>query len=168
MKDTFAKKLYEGLQAAGVRPFLDAHDIDRGKATWNSILEAIRVAPVCICVFSPGYAESSWCLDELAAIHRSSGKQILPVFYHVKPFHLRYPEALSSPFAEGLSKQGRRYGAEKMEEWKDCLTRSANLYGFELERFFGYFKTSSKRMVFERVVGICYYFTGCLVCELRN
>jgi len=155
VKDSFAKKLYEGLRAVGVRSFLDAHDIERGKKTWNSILEAIRVAPVCICVFSPGYAESSWCLDELAAIHRSSGKQILPVFYHVQPSHLRRPEALSSPFAEGFSKQRERYGADKMEEWRDCLNRSADLYGFELKSFFGYFKTFPKRMIFERVVGIC-------------
>lgn len=55
-----------------------------------------------------------------------------------------------------------------MEEWRDCFIWFVNLYGFEFECFFGYFKIFFKCIVFERVVGICYYFIGCLVFELCN
>ena len=160
MKHTFVKKLDEALRAAGVRPFLDASDLEHGKKTWDSILEAIRVAPVFICVFSPGYAESSWCLDELAEIYRSSGKQILPVFYNVKPFHLRRPE--NGPFAEGLSKQKDRH-KEKVLEWMDCLSRSADLYGYELEKFSGYIFTSPECIEFCYSVLIMFHFCSIIL-----
>jgi len=135
VKKGFVKKLDEGLRAAGMRPFLDAHDIDSGHESWDSISKAIRGAPVCICVFSPGYCESKWCLDELALIlDLKSDKRVFPVFYNVKPTHVRYPD--TGPLSKGLEKLSARYRKKEpkvVSRWRDDLHTAAGIFGEELE-----------------------------------
>lgn len=136
VKRTFVRELSEALQSAGVLPFVDENGIEQGETTWPAILEAIRVAPISICVFSPRYVESKWCLEELAEIHRSPDmKIILPVFWNVKPWHLRRPEV--GPFAEALQKLKSRHEAETVAEWMRWLARTADIYGYEFDNSSG-------------------------------
>ena len=104
MKEGFVKKLDESLRSAGIRAFADVNDIDFGDECWDSIRKAIGEAPVCVCVFSPRYAESKWCLEELAFIldlrKQNPRKLVLPIFYNVEPEHLRRPD--DGPFSEGM------------------------------------------------------------------
>lgn len=91
VKNTFASHLYRRLVLHGFRVFLDKQELQEGDSLTSQIQGAIRTASVQIAVFSPNYAGSSWCLDELLLILKT-GATIIPVFYNVKPSDLR-PES---------------------------------------------------------------------------
>jgi hypothetical protein len=72
-----------------------------------------------------------------------SGKTIVPVFYDVKPAELRwaggkYAEALKKlATKETCGRQGRkrkRYDSDTIQEWRNALSRVADISGFELEK----------------------------------
>jgi len=78
VKTTFVAHLYDALCTAGFHPFLDAKSLIKGQHAFNSINEALSGVHVHIAVFSKGYAESKYCLNELCDI-LESGKDILPM-----------------------------------------------------------------------------------------
>ena len=129
------KELNESLRSAGIGPFLDSYDINHGEDCWASIEKAIRGAPICICVFSPGYAESQWCLKELAFIWKlRSDKLILPIFYNVEPMHLRdHAIDREGPFYEGMKKMIERVPEADVSNWKVVLDDISKIRGEVLD-----------------------------------
>lgn len=90
VKKTFASHLYSRLLSHGLRAFLGEEVLEKGNCNLSTEIErAIRSASVHVAIFSPRYAESSWCLNELDLMV-NSGSTIIPVFYHVKPADLRW------------------------------------------------------------------------------
>lgn len=80
-----ARYLYRRLTSNGLRRvFFDKEEMQKAQKISRQIIEAIGGASVHIAIFSPRYAESLWCLDELVLM-AESGKAILPVFYKVNP-----------------------------------------------------------------------------------
>lgn len=149
MKNTFASHLYQGLLNHGLRVFLDKPEMQPGDSLTSQIESAVRTASVHVAVFSPGYAESSWCLNELLLM-LESGKTIIPVFYHVTPAELRRTQGKPGKYADALQKlsekktydpQSRewmsRYNSTTIEEWRNGLSRVSEISGFELEMFNG-------------------------------
>lgn len=96
------------------------------------IKSAIEHASVHIAIFSPDYAKSNWCLDELVLLLHSKGK-ILPVFYNVKPSDLR--QVKKGVYADALLKheEQQRYDLQKIGKWKKALSDVAAISGFELD-----------------------------------
>lgn len=93
VKKTFASHLYRRLLSKGFRVFLDQPELQRGEKIIPQIEEAISTASVHVAIFSPGYAESRWCLDELVQMLKSmesGAATVIPVFYKVKPADLRW------------------------------------------------------------------------------
>lgn len=80
MKKTFVAHLDAALRRDGFQPFLDGKVIGQGRHVFNTIDKALKGACVHVAIFSKGYAESKYCLNELCDM-LSSGKDILPVFY---------------------------------------------------------------------------------------
>jgi len=110
-----------------------------GQNSTCQIEGAITTASVHIAIFSRGYAESQWCLDELWLMLKSKAT-VIPVFFHVKPSDLRirssgtdgvYAEALRIHANEG------RYNPQTIENWITALLEVSSLSGFELETFNG-------------------------------
>ncbi|CAK9224471.1 unnamed protein product [Sphagnum troendelagicum] len=134
VKDTFVAHLNDALCAAGFHPFLDAKSLIKGKHPYNSINEALSGVGVHVAIFSKGYAESKYCLDELHDM-LESGKLILPVFYGVEVEHLRRP--YDGPFAAGLRKHKKRGRHQDVERWETALAKVADLQGFRLAEFNG-------------------------------
>jgi len=91
VKKTFASHLYRRLLSYGFRVFLDQPEMQRGEKINPQIEGAIETASVHVAIFSPGYADSRWCLDELVLMLKS-GATIIPVFYNVKPSDLRWTD----------------------------------------------------------------------------
>ncbi|CAN5970163.1 unnamed protein product [Sphagnum jensenii] len=134
VKDTFVAHLNDALCAAGFHPFLDAKSLIKGKHPYNSINQALSGVGVHVAIFSKGYAESKYCLDELHDM-LESGKLILPVFYGVEVEHLCRP--YDGPFAAGLRKHKKRGRHQDVERWETALAKVADLQGFRLAEFNG-------------------------------
>jgi hypothetical protein len=134
VKRTFVAHLYDALCAAGFHPFLDAKSLNMGAPSGKSMKEALSGAGVHVAIFSKGYAESRYCLDELHDM-LESGKLILPVFYHVEVAHLSRP--YDGPFAAGLRQHKKRGRHQDVERWETALAKVADLQGFRLAEFNG-------------------------------
>eukprot|EP00253_Pinus_taeda_P032131 PITA_32131 len=91
-KKGLASHIYRGLIVRGLRVFLDQPELRKGKDIPSQIKEAIRTASVHVAIFSPTYAQSRWCLDELALMVESKST-IIPVFHDVDPSELRWPQS---------------------------------------------------------------------------
>ena len=128
VKGSFVSHLYDLLCVRGCNPFLDAKSLIKGNHALKSINEALRGVRVHLAIFSKGYAESKYCLNELLDMMKSPEK-IIPVFFQgVEPEHLHRIE--SGPFAKGFEKhlERKRYG--DVERWKSALLEASRLTGF--------------------------------------
>jgi len=162
VKGTFGSHLYRRLQYLGYRVFLDKDELKVGENSDLQIKTVIATVIVNIAIFSPGYAESPWCLNELNQMFESEAT-IIPVFLNVKPAELRstggeegwfyqvlrflrgWPRGEDGVYAKALCnlKRKRSYDAEThrkkpkyepstIEKWRDSLKRASDLTGLEL------------------------------------
>eukprot|EP00253_Pinus_taeda_P008855 PITA_08855 len=144
VKKTFASYLYRRLIDRSLRVFLDKEELEAGQNIPSQIQQAILGASLHIAIFSPTYAESTWCLDELVLMVESvkSGKIILPVFYKVQPSVLRHT-VKDGAYAYALRKlEGKtahdpetgeekpRYNSDSFRKWRDALSFVADISGF--------------------------------------
>lgn len=143
MKKTFASHLYRRLISYGLRVFLDYQELQEGESLTCQIHGAIRSASVQIAIFSPTYAESNWCLDELLLMLESRAP-IIPVFYHVRPADMRWTrgEGVYARSLRNLQKKRTydaqpRYSSTTIESWRNALSRVADVSGLDLEAFNG-------------------------------
>lgn len=115
VKKTLASHLYRRLLSYGLQVFLDQPELQRGEKIDPQIGGAIATASVQVAIFSPGYADSRWCLDELVLMLKS-GATVIPVFYKVKPSDLRWtdkPKDTDGVYAQGLAIL-RQMGRDRM------------------------------------------------------
>ena len=78
----FARHLHNSLDSRGLRVFLDSIELQAGQSIPSQIKDAIKGASLIITIFSPNYAQSQRCLDELL-LALLCKPTIFPVFYHV-------------------------------------------------------------------------------------
>ena len=84
VKRHFCAFLEEALKRAGVRTFVDQSDLVMGDNAWDTMQLALQTAELVMPVFSSGYVQSAWCLDELELMMRSPAN-VMPVFYDTWP-----------------------------------------------------------------------------------
>ncbi|KAM1719345.1 hypothetical protein ACFX12_021169 [Malus domestica] len=127
-RTTITKSLYEALKSRGVRVFLDDDGLGRGDDIAPSLLEAIDDSAAAIVVLSRRYADSRWCLEELAKICESSRRcLILPVFYHVDPSDVRRQRG---PFSEHFSAHELQYGNAVVSRWRSAMAKVGGKAGY--------------------------------------
>ncbi|XP_059063982.1 disease resistance protein RUN1 isoform X3 [Cryptomeria japonica] len=119
VKHTLAASLYNTLTGMGLRVFLDKEELELGDFLPTEIEEAMRSASLHIAIFSKNYAQSPWCLAELSFMLKT-GTQIIPVFYHVQPDHVRYAKGVYADAFSRHTEKGR-YTLAKLAEWKNAL-----------------------------------------------
>ncbi|KAL6311230.1 hypothetical protein AAG906_000318 [Vitis piasezkii] len=127
----FTDHLFVNLHRMGIKTFRD-DQLKRGEEIKLELLKTIEDSRISIVVFSKDYAQSKWCLDELAKIMecREEMEQIVfPVFYHVDPSDVRKQ---TGSFGEALSIHERTVDEKKVQRWKDSLTKASNLSGFHV------------------------------------
>lgn len=130
VKKTFVSHLDVALRRVGRDPFLDVESLVEGHHAFDSIHHALVGVQVHVAIFSPGYAESKYCLNELCDM-LASKKPLIPVFYKVEPENLRWPENEKGPFAKAFihhMESGRKWDVER---WKGALKEAANITGFK-------------------------------------
>lgn len=139
VKKTLASYLYHSLVAHGLRVFLDTEEMQEGDSLTSQIEGAIRTAFIHIAIFSPRYAESSWCLDELVLMLESRST-IIPIFHTVKPSELtsengKYAQHLRQ-LEEKTDQEGKpRYDPATIRKWKTALSDVDKSTEFDLEHY---------------------------------
>ena len=101
-KNTFTSHLYHRLVLHGFRVFWDKQEMQVGDTLTRQIHDAIKASSLHVAVLSPGYADSTWCLDELLLMLESK-KPIIPVFYRVHPTDVRRTQG-EGVYAQALHK----------------------------------------------------------------
>ncbi|XP_056165389.1 disease resistance protein RUN1-like, partial [Syzygium oleosum] len=130
----FVSHLDKELRRSGVRVFID-NELRRGERISLSLERAIKSSRIAIVVFSPNFAASTWCLQELTKIlemRGSRGQLVRPVFFHVDPSDVRKQTGV---FAEIMARHEEVFGgdgSERVRKWRDALREAANLSGWHL------------------------------------
>ncbi|GLJ40234.1 hypothetical protein SUGI_0825960 [Cryptomeria japonica] len=163
VRKTLVDHLYQALSTAGLNVFLDSDKLEKGEMIGLSLEAAIESSAIRIPIFSVGYADSTWCLREAAAMLKTPGL-IIPLFYHVDPTHVRYPENESSPYKQAFLRHyahsdkftrgevkwwkhalvqicpclnfcdhSVRYQKEEIDEWKDALQQICSRSGWSMD-----------------------------------
>ncbi|GLJ52197.1 hypothetical protein SUGI_1110270 [Cryptomeria japonica] len=134
VKHTLAKQLCDLLKARQCKAFLDLEEIEGGDSIPYAISSAIRSSVVQIAIFSKRYAESSWCLDELALMLEQTDALFIPVFYDVEPKELRCTERGAYAAAFSYHQSKGKY-LDKLDEWKNALHSASNISGYEFVNY---------------------------------
>ncbi|XP_070661780.1 disease resistance protein RPV1-like isoform X2 [Malus domestica] len=140
----FTGHLHAAFKDRGYQAYMDEDDLKRGEEIKDELFRAIEESRISIIVFSKRYADSSWCLDELVKIMECRSKldrHVLPIFYHVDPSHVRKQDGdLAEAFQKhkegiGEEKDGKKREAKqkKVGQWREALTKAANLSGHHLQ-----------------------------------
>ncbi|KAL3752526.1 hypothetical protein ACJRO7_000003 [Eucalyptus globulus] len=126
----FADFLYNSLVAASVRVFRDNEELTVGKPINSELYRAIRSCKTAIPIISRQYAESKWCLGELAKIidcHRKHGMSVFPIFYKVDVLDVCNRRG---KFGEAFRQLETKCGPEEVQKWKDALKSVTNIKGW--------------------------------------
>ncbi|KAJ4976425.1 hypothetical protein NE237_001531 [Protea cynaroides] len=133
-RDNFVYLLHDDLKRDGINTFIDEEELLEGEKICPSLLRAIRGSKILIPVFSKRYAESKYCLLELAEIwncHISDGQTILPIFIDVEPRDVRNQTgSFEGPFQEH---QKNSKSTSIVDGWKNALKEVGNLKGWPLK-----------------------------------
>ncbi|KAM0014954.1 putative TIR domain, P-loop containing nucleoside triphosphate hydrolase [Helianthus debilis subsp. tardiflorus] len=128
----FVDHLYKDLVQQGIQTYKDDETLPRGERIGPALLKAIQESRIALVVFSQNYADSSWCLDELAHIMEcvdTRGQIVMPVFYHVDPSDVRKQKG---KYGKAFRKH-KRENKHKVESWRKALEMAGNLSGLVID-----------------------------------
>nr|XP_043634338.1 disease resistance protein Roq1-like isoform X2 [Erigeron canadensis] len=130
----FVDHLYVALVQRGILVFKDDEMLHKGEEISLEIMTAIEESKFAVVIISKNYANSSWCLVELAKIiecHNCLGQKVLPVFYHVDPSDVR---AQTKDFGIALEQHEQKFTGEKdkVNTWREALSATAGLSGLHI------------------------------------
>ncbi|CAL5431192.1 unnamed protein product [Camellia sinensis] len=125
----FTVPLYTELVQNGVRTFFDEDGLRGGHEISPSLVTAIEDSAAAIAVISKNYANSWWCLEELAKIIECR-KLLLPVFYQVDPSDVRRQ---TGPFEKDLQDLEHRFGVERVLRWRKAMEKAGGIAGWDTQ-----------------------------------
>ena len=136
VRKTLASHLHRRLLLDGFRVCLNDQEMHQRDTLNSQIKRAIATVSVHIAIFSPRFAESKWCLEELVLM-LESGTTIIPVYYHVKPsdLQIRMGNGEDGVYGRALLDlvNNSRNESNSYTVWIEALSRVANISGLELE-----------------------------------
>ena len=138
-REGFTSYLYKALCNKGINTFIDDIDLPRGEEISEKLIQAIKNSSILVIVFSENYAESKWCLDELAEIVECREKdhevQIRPIFYNVDPSEIRNQ---NGKFGNALANHEKNFknnkDKDKVQRWRDALKKAASASGWHYKK----------------------------------
>eukprot|EP00253_Pinus_taeda_P015737 PITA_15737 len=142
VKKTLATHLYHRLCEHDLSVFLDEQELRAGDTVNPQLESAVRTSSVNIAIFSPNYAASTWCLDELLNMVDSMSKYkstIIPLFFGVTLAEVRWTQGGKGVYGKDLYiLQGkktfhgqRRHDSDIIEKWRNALSTVADIKGFD-------------------------------------
>ncbi|XP_042490419.1 uncharacterized protein LOC122070347 [Macadamia integrifolia] len=133
-RNSFTSFLNLIMKDKGINVFIDSENLWTGEAIGPSLLKAIDGSKISIPVFSQGYANSKWCLLELAQIrqcHISNGQLVLPIFFYVDPSHVR--NQIGS-FEEAFREHKKNFEPHIVDSWRKALRVVGSLKGEVIDK----------------------------------
>ncbi|XP_023752245.1 disease resistance protein Roq1 [Lactuca sativa] len=127
---TFVDHLYTALEQQGINTYKDNVALPRGESIGPSLKKAIKESYIVVIIFSKSYADSSWCLDELAHIMTCRdirGQIVMPIFYDVDPSEVRKQKRR---YKEAFTKHERE-NKTKVKSWRKALVDASSISGWE-------------------------------------
>ncbi|CAN1178408.1 Disease resistance protein L6 [Linum perenne] len=117
-----------------IRTFRDNEELYKSGGKWPNLLKVIGQSKISVIILSPRYAESKWCLKELADIiehhNREKGHIILPIFYMVHPQDVRRQ---TGPYEEAFKQhETNDIDEETIRSWKNALNEVGRLKGWHI------------------------------------
>ncbi|CAN6446017.1 unnamed protein product [Victoria cruziana] len=131
----FTDHLFEVLKLRGVYPFRDSENLGKGEKI-EKLSEYIEKSKICVPIISKGYADSKWCLKELAKIMECN-KKVIPVFFEVNPSDVKRQDGLFASAFKTHESNGK-LNQEDVRKWREALVKVGNISGFTLEDVHGY------------------------------
>ncbi|KAG7957788.1 hypothetical protein I3843_11G192800 [Carya illinoinensis] len=134
-RKNFTDHLYSALMRVGIHTFRDDGELPRGGNISTELQKAIHGSKISIVVFSKGYADSKWCLNELVEItHRAKiGVQTLfPIFYHVDTSNIRKQ---TGTFADAFARHEEQFqnDMERVKGWRAALRDASSHSGWDIK-----------------------------------
>ncbi|KAI3763066.1 hypothetical protein L1987_53516 [Smallanthus sonchifolius] len=146
-RKTFVDHLYSALNQRLIRTYKDDKTLPRGESIGPSLFKAIEESKIAVIIFSENYADSSWCLEELAHIMKCKDERdliVMPVFYDVDPSDVRKQKR---KFGEAFAKHEVE-SITKAESWRKALVDASKIAGWEPKNIAnGHESTVIKRIV---------------------
>lgn len=138
-RTTVTSHLYKALFVKNIVTYKDDVKLEIGGDISPSLLKAIQRSKISVVIFSKRYASSWWCLDELVHIidcRKRNGQFVIPIFYHVDPYHVRHQK---DSYATDFAKLEQRFEDKRLKAWRSALTEAAKLSGFHYPNNSRYF-----------------------------
>ncbi|GLJ36454.1 hypothetical protein SUGI_0732030 [Cryptomeria japonica] len=156
VRKSLVDHLFRALASVGIHAFLDNERLEKGEIIGLSLEKAIQNSDILIPIFSIGYADSSWCLEEVRQMWKCRSRGlIIPLFYDVNPSDVRYPLNDKGKYAEAFKKHYSkanlpgRFESQIIDEWKDALQYVSSLSGWSVHMFGGYEGRLVEQVVFD-------------------
>nr|3OZI_A Chain A, L6tr [Linum usitatissimum]3OZI_B Chain B, L6tr [Linum usitatissimum] len=132
-REQFTDFLYQSLRRYKIHTFRDDDELLKGKEIGPNLLRAIDQSKIYVPIISSGYADSKWCLMELAEIVRRQEEDprriILPIFYMVDPSDVRHQTGC---YKKAFRKHANKFDGQTIQNWKDALKKVGDLKGWHI------------------------------------
>ncbi|CAN6446177.1 unnamed protein product [Victoria cruziana] len=125
-RDRFISHLYHALKQKGILAFIDSEELEKGRKV-EELFGYIDRSKIFVPVFSQGYADSKWCLKEIAKIMECR-RLVVPVFFHVEPTDVRHQ---TGPFDDAFRDYLRKE-EEEVSTWSAALREAGKISGHHL------------------------------------
>uniref|UniRef100_A0A7N0U1K1 TIR domain-containing protein n=1 Tax=Kalanchoe fedtschenkoi TaxID=63787 RepID=A0A7N0U1K1_KALFE len=143
-RETFTARIFSALVKVGVRVFIDNEGLKGGDEVSPNLLEAIHDSAFAIAVISPRYADSRWCLEELATIVELR-KVVMPVFYEVDPSDVRRQRGR---FAENFERHEQQENEDKVRRWRMAMEKVGGVSGWDSKLWYTLLQLLSSQLIF--------------------
>nr|QUS47859.1 flax rust resistance L protein [Linum usitatissimum] len=132
-REQFTDFLYHFLCRYKIHTFRDDDELRKGEEIGPNLLRAIDQSKIYVPIISSGYADSKWCLMELAEIVRRQEEDprriILPIFYMVDPSDVRHQTGC---YKKAFRKHANKFDGQTIQNWKDALKKVGDLKGWHI------------------------------------
>lgn len=129
VRKTFLSHFMKELDRKLIIAFKD-NEIERSRSLDRELRQAIKDSRIAVVIFSPNYASSSWCMNELLEIVKCKEEccqVVIPVFYGLDPSHVRKQ---TGDFGKIFDQTCKNKTEDEIIRWRGALIDVANILGY--------------------------------------
>ncbi|EOA25330.1 hypothetical protein CARUB_v10018648mg [Capsella rubella] len=126
----FVSHLSDAFERHQIKFFIDK-DEQRGKDL-KHLFVRIEESTVALAIFSTGYPESRWCMDELVKMKKLADQRkllVIPIFYKVAARDVREQ---TGKFGDNFWNLAKASSGEQIKKWKEALECISDKMGLSL------------------------------------